>query len=120
MPTADAPQAGGSGASSARRGRLAPLALAALIGLAAGDALRRPEEQAGSRLAIAAIDGYRSTASRLFASTGVVRCRFVPTCSAYGREAIERFGWPKGAALTISRIARCHPWARGGEDPVPR
>ncbi len=118
MPTAG--DAARPGTAGARRRSLAPVVLSALIGLAAGDAMRPPDEQAGTRLAIGAIDGYRATVSRLFSRSTLLRCRYVPTCSAYGREAIERFGWPKGSALTLSRIARCNPWSGGGVDPVPR
>ena len=46
-------------------------------------------------------------------------CRFTPTCSQYGKEAIEKFGPFKGAWLTIKRIGRCHPWGGHGHDPVP-
>ncbi|MDQ6891185.1 MAG: membrane protein insertion efficiency factor YidD [Acidobacteriota bacterium] len=99
---------------------LAPLLLAALVGFAAGDLLRPPPEQNGARVAVAAIDAYRSSVSPWFGRTGLVRCRFEPTCSAYGREAIGRFGWGKGGALTAVRIARCNPWSKGGYDPVPR
>ena len=98
----------------------APLLLAALVGLAAGDLLRPPPEQHGARVALAAIDAYRVTVSPWLGRTGLVRCRFEPTCSAYGREAIERFGWGKGGALTAARIARCNPWSKGGYDPVPK
>ena len=93
--------------------------LAALIGLAVGDALRPVPDQNGARLAVAAIDAYRATVSPVLARTGVVRCRFEPTCSAYGREAIVRYGSPRGFTLAAGRVLRCHPWARGGYDPVP-
>ena len=46
-------------------------------------------------------------------------CIYTPTCSAYGYEAIRKYGFFHGGVLTAWRILRCHPWAKGGEDPVP-
>lgn len=46
-------------------------------------------------------------------------CRFYPTCSHYGYEAIEKYGIFKGGWLTIKRIGRCNPFTEGGYDPVP-
>lgn len=46
-------------------------------------------------------------------------CRFVPTCSQYGIEAIRKYGALKGGWLTIRRLSRCHPWGGSGYDPVP-
>jgi len=46
-------------------------------------------------------------------------CRFEPTCSEYAAQAIERYGAVKGGVLAVKRIVRCHPWNRGGFDPVP-
>lgn len=46
-------------------------------------------------------------------------CIYAPTCSAYGYQAIEKYGVLKGGLLTAWRILRCNPWARGGYDPVP-
>ena len=112
------------GAASARsaptdRFFRAALVLAALFGFAAGDSFRRPSEQASARLGIAAIDGYRATLGTVLGKARIVRCRFEPSCSAYGREAIRRYGSPRGFLLTAGRILRCHPFARGGRDPVP-
>jgi len=45
-------------------------------------------------------------------------CRFVPSCSAYACEALERFGVP-GILLALKRLCRCHPFVPGGYDPVP-
>lgn len=46
-------------------------------------------------------------------------CRFQPTCSQYGLEAVARHGTAKGSWLLLKRIARCHPWGGQGFDPVP-
>lgn len=46
-------------------------------------------------------------------------CRFTPSCSHYGIEALQKHGLIRGSYLTISRILRCHPWSKGGHDPVP-
>jgi hypothetical protein len=46
-------------------------------------------------------------------------CRFTPTCSAYGVEAIKKHGPFYGGWLTLKRIASCHPWGKHGHDPVP-
>ena len=46
-------------------------------------------------------------------------CRYTPTCSNYGIEAIRKYGAIKGGWLTIKRVASCNPWGGSGYDPVP-
>ena len=46
-------------------------------------------------------------------------CIYTPTCSQYAIEALEKYGFMKGSFLSIKRILRCHPFAKGGYDPVP-
>ena len=46
-------------------------------------------------------------------------CRYTPTCSNYGIEAIRKHGPFKGLYLTVRRLLRCHPWGGSGYDPVP-
>ena len=47
------------------------------------------------------------------------RCRFLPTCSSYALDAVREHGAMRGSWLAVRRIGRCHPWNRGGFDPVP-
>lgn len=46
-------------------------------------------------------------------------CIYTPTCSQYAIEALEKYGFLKGSFLAVKRILRCHPFAKGGYDPVP-
>ena len=46
-------------------------------------------------------------------------CRYYPSCSTYCKDSIDSFGFFKGCVLTLKRLARCHPFSRGGYDPVP-
>mgnify|MGYP002508307818 FL=1 len=67
------------------------------------------------KLMILMIRGYQKFISPLFPPT----CRFYPTCSNYALQAIEKYGPFKGIYLSIKRILRCHPFSKGGYDPVP-
>lgn len=63
------------------------------------------------------IDEYRAHLSPRL--RGRVTCRFTPTCSAYGREAIRKYGFAKGASKAAWRIARCGPWTSQGTLDLP-
>lgn len=77
----------------------------------------------GRRFLLVLIRGYQRLISfdhgilRFFYPDGF--CRFRPTCSEYGRLALERFGLIRGGFLATKRICRCHPWSSGGIDEVP-
>jgi hypothetical protein len=58
---------------------------------------------------------YQRTLSRVLPPS----CRFYPSCSEYGVQALQKYGIFKGGWLTVKRIARCHPFNPGGYDPVP-
>jgi uncharacterized protein len=68
------------------------------------------------KIFIALIRFYQKYLSGLKRTT---HCIYFPTCSQYGIEAIEKYGALKGGLLTIWRILRCNPFAKGGYDPVP-
>lgn len=65
-------------------------------------------------VALAVLRGYKRFVSPLLPPA----CRFHPTCSEYGYEAVQRYGLVKGSLMTIKRLSRCHPFHRGGFDPV--
>jgi putative membrane protein insertion efficiency factor len=90
------------------------LALAALlIALIAIHDFAAPHGRGfAARTALFVIDEYRAHVSPLL--RGRVICRFKPSCSAYGREAIAKYGFGKGSAKTLWRIARCGPWTSQG------
>nr|WP_206172592.1 membrane protein insertion efficiency factor YidD [Treponema phagedenis] len=68
-----------------------------------------------SIICIGVIKFYQKAISPLFPPT----CRYYPTCSAYALESIKKYGPFKGVFLAIKRILRCHPFHKGGYDPVP-
>lgn len=68
-----------------------------------------------ARLLMALVRGYQIAISPLLPSA----CRYVPTCSSYALEALQRYGAAKGSWLAFRRILRCHPLHSGGYDPVP-
>jgi putative membrane protein insertion efficiency factor len=66
--------------------------------------------------AVLVLRGYRAAISPLYGDV----CRYDPSCSHYTLEAIQEYGLLRGSGYGILRIARCHPWAAGGVDDVPR
>jgi uncharacterized protein len=72
---------------------------------------------AGTHTALFAIERYQAHVSPHL--RGVVQCRFTPTCSHYGHEAIAKYGLIVGGAKTAWRIARCGPWTKQGTNDPP-
>lgn len=68
------------------------------------------------KLAIFLINLYRNYLSPLKRRP---TCIYTPTCSQYAIEALEKYGFLKGSFLAVRRVLRCHPFAKGGYDPVP-
>jgi putative membrane protein insertion efficiency factor len=68
-----------------------------------------------AKIAIVLIRLYKLAISPLLGPA----CRYNPTCSQYGIEALKKYGFFKGSWLTLRRIGRCHPWGGHGHDPVP-
>jgi putative membrane protein insertion efficiency factor len=64
---------------------------------------------------IGLLRAYRALISPLYGQV----CRYYPSCSAYALEAVREHGSLRGSWLAVRRLARCHPWAAGGYDPVP-
>jgi len=64
---------------------------------------------------LAVIRAYQLTLSSLMGRS----CRFLPTCSDYAMEALQRHGLGRGSLLALRRMAKCHPWGGSGFDPVP-
>lgn len=67
------------------------------------------------RCALTALRAYQVVFSPMFPGS----CRFVPSCSSYAVEAVQRFGVLRGSWLTLQRLSRCRPLAAHGFDPVP-
>lgn len=68
----------------------------------------------GAKCIIYLIDIYKYLISPLLGNN----CRFLPTCSEYTKDSIIKFGFVKGCWLGSKRILKCHPWGKGGYDPI--
>jgi len=66
------------------------------------------------RVMLHLLRGYKWAVSPLFRPA----CRYVPTCSEYAMESVERFGALRGGLMAVGRLLRCHPLVKGGYDPV--
>ena len=75
----------------------------------------RKKMTVAARALTALVRFYRKRVSPMSAP----KCRFVPTCSAYALEALEKYGAIKGGWLSFRRILKCHPFHKGGYDPLP-
>jgi putative membrane protein insertion efficiency factor len=71
--------------------------------------------RATARALLVTLEAYRVTLSPLLGG----HCRYLPSCSVYAEEAIRRYGARRGVRLALGRVLRCHPFHRGGYDPVP-
>ncbi len=71
-------------------------------------------KQIARQAAVLILRGYKWMISPLFPPS----CRYIPTCSEYAMEAVERYGVWRGTSMALVRILRCHPFVRGGYDPV--
>ncbi|MCH9650762.1 MAG: membrane protein insertion efficiency factor YidD [Deltaproteobacteria bacterium] len=104
-------KAAGEGQAAPRRKRR--LKVWAVVGLAvvllAADLARPPARQVSTAALLFGIDVYQGTLSRLLRSSGA-QCRFEPTCSHYGEEAIRKHGALRGSAKAARRVLRCGPW----------
>jgi len=72
--------------------------------------------QFGKLVTLWLLRGYKWAISPMFPPS----CRYVPTCSEYAMEAVERYGALRGGLMALLRLVRCHPFASGGYDPVVR
>ena len=84
-----------------------------MTGAASADAARR-ERTAGVLLG-----AYKRVLSPVLHVFSVSQCKYLPTCSEYAYVAIVHHGWLRGGWLALRRLARCHPFSKGGLDPVP-
>ena len=94
-------------------------AIAIVLVAVALDLRRPPSAQWTTAAAVGSIHLYQATLSPLYAKLGV-QCKFTVTCSHYGEQAIQKYGFAKGGYLAAKRVLRCGPWtARGTVDLVP-
>jgi len=77
------------------------------------------DEARRERVAAALLRFYKRIVSPVMHSISFTQCKYLPTCSEYAYVAVVRYGWLRGGWMGVRRLARCHPFAKGGLDPVP-
>ena len=77
------------------------------------------DEARRERVAAALLRFYKRIVSPVMHSISFTQCKYLPTCSEYAYVAVVRYGWLRGGWMGARRLARCHPFAKGGLDPVP-
>jgi putative membrane protein insertion efficiency factor len=65
------------------------------------------------------LGAYKRVLSPVLHAFGASGCRYLPTCSEYAYAAVVKHGWLGGGWLAVRRVGRCHPFSKGGFDPVP-
>lgn len=80
---------------------------------------RAEAKSARERIAHSLFQVYKLVLSPLLSAGALGQCKYLPTCSEYAYAAVVRHGWWRGGWMAVARVARCHPGARGGVDPVP-
>jgi hypothetical protein len=78
-----------------------------------------PASPRRERAAAALLAVHKRILSPLLNVLAPTQCKYLPTCSEYAYVAVVRHGWLRGGSLAVRRVARCHPFASGGHDPVP-
>jgi putative membrane protein insertion efficiency factor len=81
--------------------------------------IKSDKEKVRDRVMRLVFEMYRRFVSPVLHAFGWGQCLYLPTCSEYAYTAVVRFGWVRGSWLAVRRVARCHPWGKGGLDPVP-
>ena len=81
--------------------------------------IEQDAQETDGRMARVVFGFYKKLVSPVLHTFGVGQCLYLPTCSEYAYTAVVRFGWWHGAWLALRRLGRCHPWGKGGLDPVP-
>jgi uncharacterized protein len=87
------------------------------MGTTGTDAQSRNADQ--RPLAAILFHSYKRVLSPALHAVSFTQCKHLPTCSEYAYAAVVRHGWLRGGWLALRRVARCHPFATGGVDPVP-